>query len=146
MTEKMEALKMCSMNNFDEPRWDLVDRSAIWGLRDFSILTINVQTGQATTVKDFTQDPTIGPIIAAEPDLYCITTRQEGESSQDKRFWAFLLQGSNEDYRVRYLFTWDRQHDQVLGVYSIPQNESSIDWVGMSWKGNWVLIGGDSYN
>lgn len=64
----------------------------------------------------------------------------------DKRFWAFFLQGTNEDYRVRYIFTWDRQQDKVLGVYPIPSSEAEIDWVGMSPLGNWVLIGGDPWN
>jgi hypothetical protein len=127
----------------EEPRWDPSDKNVIWGLDGFKIVTTNVQTGQAATVKDFEQDATIGPIKAANPDLHRITMKDEGESSTDKRFWVFMIQGSNEDYRVRYLFTWDRQQDKVLGVYALPANESLIDWVGMSPKGTWVLIGGD---
>lgn len=115
----------------------------IWGLRDFSIVRLNVQTGAETIIKNFSQDSMIGPIITAEPDLYHITMKQEGESSYDKWYWAFLLQGSLDDYRARYLFTWDRQEDKVLGLYTIPNGESNIDWVGMSPLGNWVLIGGD---
>ncbi len=135
-----------TLSDLAEPRWDPTDPDLIWGLQDFSILIVNVQTGRTTVIKDFSQDPTIGPVITAEPDLYRITTRQEGEASRDRRFWAFLLQGVNEEYRARYLFTWDRLEDSVLGLYSIPLNESEIDWVGMSPNGNWVLIGGDSYN
>jgi hypothetical protein len=61
----------------------------------------------------------------------------------DKRFWAFIIQGTKEEYRPRYIFTWDAQQNKVLGVYKIAVAESSIDWVGMSPKGNFVLIGGD---
>lgn len=126
-----------------EPRWDPNDADVIWGLQDFAIVTVGIASGQSTTVKDFAADPTIAAILAANPDLYRITTREEGESSTDKRFWALLLQGVNDDYRARYLFTWDRQQDQIPGVYTIPANESRIDWVGMSSNGMWVLIGGD---
>ncbi len=132
--------------NIEEPRWDPDDTNLIWGLQDFSIVTIDVRTNQVTTIKDFSQDATVGPIIAAQSDLYRITMRDEGESSTDKRYWAFLLQGMNDDYRPRYLFTWDRQTDQVLGLYTLTVGESSIDWVGMSPHGHWVLVGGDYNN
>lgn len=126
-----------------EPRWDPSDANLIWGLRDFQILTINVQTGVETVVKDFTQDSTIAPILTANPDLYRITMKDEGESSTDKRYWAFMLQGTADDYRPRYLLTWDRQQDLLLGTWTIPLDESRIDWVGMSPLGNWVVIGAD---
>jgi hypothetical protein len=132
--------------DLEEPRWDPNDPNLIWGHREFRLLTVSVKTGQEITVKDFAQDPKIAPILAANPDLYRITMKDEGESSTDKRFWAFLIQGSNDDYRARYLVTWDRQLDQIPGLYTLPQNESVIDWAGMSPKGNWVLIGGDFDN
>lgn len=132
-----------TVRSIKEPRWDPADPQLLWYLQDFKIVTVNVFTGQETTVKDFSVDPTIGQIISAEADLYRITTKDEGEPSSDRRYWALLLQGTQEDYRVRYVFTWDRGTDQVLGVYQIPAQEASIDWVGMSPKGNWVLIGAD---
>jgi hypothetical protein len=138
--DRSDALVM--VLNMEEPRWDPNDPNVIWGHQDFQLLTVNVSTGQTNTIKDFAQEPQIATILAANPDLYRITMTDEGESSTDKRFWAFLVQGSNEDYRLRYLFTWDRQLDQILGLYTIPPAESDIDWAGMSPKGNWVLIGG----
>jgi hypothetical protein len=132
--------------DMEEPRWDRADPDLIWGLQGFRIVTQNVQTGETTTVKDFTADPTVGPLIAAQPDLYRITTKDEGESSTDRRFWVFMIQGANEDYRSRYIVTWDRQTDQVPGLYTLPAAEANIDWVGMSPKGTWVLIGGDFDN
>jgi len=138
------------LHGMAEPRWAPNDPNLIWCLQEFRIITVNVQTGQETIIKDFSQDPTIGPIITAEPDVYRITTKDEGESSMDKRFWAFMLQGYNapdgDPYRPRYIFTWDSQQDNVLGVYPIPLSEAAIDWVGVSPKGNWVLIGGLDYN
>ncbi len=55
-------------------------------------MAVNVASGIETTVKDFSLDPTIGPILSAHPDLYRITMRDEGESSWDKRYWAFAIQ------------------------------------------------------
>ncbi|MBI5604295.1 MAG: hypothetical protein HY879_13180 [Deltaproteobacteria bacterium] len=106
---------------------------------------MNVQNGQISTVKDFAADQTLGPIISSHPDLFRITTRNEGESSVDKRYWALGLQGSADDYRLQYLFCWDRQLDQVVGLLPLTREEADlIDWVGMSPLGNWVLIGGNS--
>jgi len=132
--------------SLEEPRWDPVDPRVIWGLEGFRVVTVDVESGQSGLIKDFARDATIGPILAANPDLYRITMKDEGESSADKRYWAFLLQGSNDDYRVRYLFTWDRQEDRVIGLRALSADESSIDWVGMSPSGRWVLIGGDWNN
>lgn len=132
------------LNIHGEPRWDPKDPSLIWGLLDFRIVRINAKTGGVTTIKDFSKDTTIGPILKAEPDLYRITTKDEGESSQDKRYWALCLQGSNDDYRLRYVFCWDRKLNKIPGLHKFTSAEAeSIDWVGMSPLGTWVLIGGD---
>ncbi len=132
--------------DFEEPRWDPNDASLLWGTQGFRILTLNAQTGSSAVIKDFAQDATIGPLLAANPDLYRITMRDEGETSSDKRYWAFMLQGTRDDYRPRYIFCWDRQTNQVLGLYAVPVSQADIDWVGMSPLGNWVLIGGSDTN
>lgn len=127
----------------EEPRWDATDPALLWGLQEFRIVTVDVASGAVTTVKDFATDPALAPILNANADLYRVTTRDEGEASRDFRYWVLLLQGSAEDYRARYLFTWDRQTDEVLGVRAIAAEEARIDWVGMSPNGTWVLIGAD---
>jgi hypothetical protein len=142
MPYNQEGNLVMTINGMANPRWDPNDPDLIWFLRDFQVVTVDVLSGETTVIKDFAEDPMIKPILSSEPDLYQITMLGEGESSQDKRYWAFCLQGSQEDYRVRYLFTWDRLQDKILGKYQIPSNESVIDWVGMSALGNWVLIGG----
>lgn len=129
--------------NLAEPRWDPANAALIWGFRGFQIITIDVGTGQETVVKDFAADAVVAPILAANADLYRITMRDEGESSIDKRRWVFMLQGTQQDYRPRYLVTWDRLEDRVEGTWAIPLAESRIDWVGMSPLGNWVVIGAD---
>ncbi len=143
-----KAAQQVTQLSMEEPRWDPDDPNLLWGSTEFRVITMDMNhpENDPVVVKDFASDPAIQPILAANPDLYHITMKDEGESSADKRFWAFILQGSAEDYRARYLFTWDRQTDDVLGVYTIPLNESEIDWVGMSVNGQWVLIGGMDTN
>ncbi|MCU0236325.1 MAG: hypothetical protein MUC72_04480 [Acidobacteria bacterium] len=133
-------------NAMEDPRWDESDSDLLWGLSGFRIIHDDVRSGKRTVVKDFATDPRIAPILDSEPDIYRITMRQEGEASTDRRHWAFLLQGTREDYRPRYLFCWDRESDRVLGLCTIKKEESDIDWVGMSVNGNWVLVGGMSEN
>lgn len=130
----------------EEPRWDGANPNLIWATEEFRILQFDVASGDSTTVKDFREDPVISPILRDEPDLYRITMKDEGEASLDRRYWAFMLQGMNEDYRARYLFVWDRQEDRVLGTFKLAADQSRIDWVGMSPLGNWVLIGSDFDN
>lgn len=133
-----------TINNLGEPRWDRTDVNVLWGLRDFSIVTLNVPTGQEVVIKDFSKDATLGPILKAQPDLYRVTTKDEGEASRDRRYWALCLQGSQNDYRLRYIFCWDRQQDKIIGLYQLPVTEGqALDWVGMSPLGNWVIIGGE---
>ncbi len=130
----------------EDPRWDNDDPNLLWGLSGFRIIRDDVLSRERTVVKDFATDPRIAPILAAEPDLYRITMRQEGEASADRRYWAFVLQGTRDEYRPRYLFCWDRTDNRILGLYTITNEESDIDWVGMSVNGNWVLVGGMSEN
>jgi hypothetical protein len=139
-----------TINNLAELRWDRNDPEVLWGVRDFSIITVNVQTGAEVVIKDFTLDATIGPILTAHPYLWRITMKDEGEASRDRRFWALALQNGDdpahpeESYIVKYLFSWDRLQNKVLGVYPMPLAEGeSLDWVGMSPLGNWVIIGGE---
>jgi hypothetical protein len=133
---------VATLEDIAEPRWDRVEPGVVWGLRGFQVLAIDVTTGQETVVKDFRRDAAIAVILAAEPDIYRITTKDEGEPSLDRRYWAFELQGSKDDYRARYIIAWDREADRVLGVRRLQRSESDIDWVGMSPKGAWVLVGG----
>ncbi len=137
------AAQLAATVDMEEPRWDPTDPNLLWGSREFQILKLDVrQPDQPVVAKDFALDPAIKPILDANPDLYHITMYNEGETSTDKRYWALAIQGTQDEYRARYIFTWDRVTDTVPGTYALPLNQSDIDWVGMSPKGNWVLIGG----
>lgn len=140
-----------TITNLGELRWDPNDPNLLWGFRDFSIIKLNVETGAETLVKDFAVDAAITPILLANPLIYRITSMDEGESSRDKRYWALALQNGDDpahpewSYVYKYLITWDRLQNTVLGTYqlSLAQGQN-LDWVGMSTLGNWVLIGGES--
>ncbi len=130
----------------EEPRWDSENPYLVWGFSGFKIIRLNVNNGKEEVIKDFSKDKKIKPLLENEPDLFQISMQDEGESSKDKNYWAFAIQGSNDDYRLRYLISWDRKNDKILGIYKVPKSQAAIDWVGMSTKGNWVLIGVDAEN
>ncbi len=125
-----------------EPRWDREDPGLLWGLNGFQVVRVDVFSGGREVIKDFAEDPAVSPLLAAEPDIYRVTMRDEGEASYDFRYWALILQGEKDDCRPRYILCWDREADEVLGLYEVRREESDIDWVGMSPLGNWVLVGG----
>lgn len=129
--------------DIEDPRWDPQNNDVLWCLRGLTIIQFNVRTKQVTVIKDFRKDPKIGPIIKAEPDLYRVTMKNEGEPSRDMRYWGLALQGKKDDYRLRYLICWDRQQDRVVGLFKLPKDETGIDWVGMSPRGTYFLIGSD---
>ncbi|GMW02105.1 MAG: hypothetical protein AMXMBFR84_32410 [Candidatus Hydrogenedentota bacterium] len=138
-----DANYVCTLHA-EEPRWDGI--GTLWATRDFKVLQIDAISGNEVVVKDFSDDPRIAPLLKAEPDLYRITMKDEGEASTDYRFWAFIVQGANDDYRARYLLVWDRLNDQITGLRPLAVEESRIDWIGMSPLGTWVLIGSDHDN
>ncbi len=139
--EKTENKVM--MVDISEPRWDPDDPEVLWGLNELKIIRLNVETKERQVVKDFSEDEIIKSIIDEQTDIDTITMKDEGESSQDKRFWALALQCSREDQRIRYVFCWDGMLDKTLGFYEVPSGQAEIDWVGMSAKGTFVIIGSD---
>jgi hypothetical protein len=141
-----DSQRVMLLREIEDPRWDPRKNDVLWCLRGFTIIQYNLRTQKVTVVKDFRKDPKLAPIIKAEPDLYRVTMKNEGEPSTDMRYWALGVQGKNDDYRLRYLFCWDRQQNRIVGLTRLAKNESGIDWVGMSPKGTYVLIGADYNN
>ena len=140
-----------TINNLEEMRWDPQAANILWGFREFSIIQLNVETGAETLIKNFATDPAISSILLANPGIYHITCMNEGESSRDKRFWALALQNGDDpvhpewSYAYKFLFTWDRLQNRVLGTYHLSLEQGQrLDWVGMSTLGNWVMIAGES--
>jgi hypothetical protein len=136
--------------NLQELRWDPQDPTLFWALdgENFSIVTYKPQTGVRTVIKNFRTDPLLGPIINADPGLWRVTTRAEGEASGDLRYWGLMLQGgASYEYRNVYVFCYDRTADKVLGYYKFSAAQgSAVDWAGMSPLGTWVIMAGDVIN
>lgn len=130
--------------SLEEPRWDPRDPQVIWALDKLKIVKLDLRTQRRTVVKDFAADPAVARILRAEPDIYRVTTKHEGEASLDLRYWGLALQGTKDDHRLRYLLCWDRQTDAMVGLRALSAQEAeNIDWVGMSPLGRWVIIGAD---
>ncbi len=133
-----------------ELRWDPQVPTLLWALdgENFSIVTYQPHTGVRTIIKDFRTDPVLGPIITTDPELWRLTTREEGEASSDMRYWGLMLQGGDAyDFRNVYIICYDRAVDTVLGTYKFSAAQgSAVDWAGMSPKGTWVIMGGDVIN
>lgn len=137
-------------SHLGELRWDPKDPNLIWALDDetFSIIQFNPVTGVRTVAKDFRTDPVLGPVIQSVPNLWRITTRDEGEASMDMRFWGLMIQGGDTyDSNNVLIFTYDRLSDKVLGYYQFsPAQGEAVNWAGMSPLGTWVVMGGDVIN
>jgi PKD repeat protein len=136
--------------HLEELRWDPTDPNLIWALdgENFSIVKFNPVTGVRTVEKDFRNDLVVGPLITSLPDLWRITTRDEGEASIDMRWWGLMIQGGVQyDYNNVVIFTYDRLSDKVLGTYKFsPAQGDAVNWAGMSPLGSWVVMGGDVIN
>jgi hypothetical protein len=164
--------------DMDEPRWNRNDPNAkaVIGVKGLKIVSIDVTTGEPTTIKDFGEKPTedfwdyreigqeikegdktvflsLGEIIKRYPHRYSITMKDEGESSYDGNWWAFVLREYIEPPEVEHvidrswcIFCWDRVNNKVVGLRELSLEQKEIDWVGMSPKGTWVLIAGKDYN
>ncbi len=152
VTNKVTSLYDFSNNvqiRVREARWDRTNTSKIWGLSDASIKTVNLSsnTPVVSVIKDFSTENVLTQKLGSD---FTITMNNEGESSYDNRHWAFLAKsnagsGSFKDKQV--IFTWDNDSKQILGTYELSERErGNIDWVGMSPKGNHVLIGSLDYN
>jgi hypothetical protein len=148
--DQSDNLVTADTAHLGELRWDPEDPNLIWALDDenFSIVRFNPVTGVRTVAKDFRTDPVLRPVINSLPDLWRITTRDEGEASMDMRFWGLMIQGGVQyDYNNVVIFTYDRLADKVLGYYQFSATQGdAVNWAGMSSLGTWVVMGGDVIN
>jgi len=137
---------VCRLDDCEEPRWDPVKPHVIWFTFQKALYHLHVLTGKKTLVRDFAREPALQSIMK-DTRAWRITMRDEGEASRDNRYWVFAVQGGESvEYRLLYLFTWDRISAVIPGIMTIAEKESDLDWVGMSPLGNWVLLGGSETN
>ena len=133
-----------------EPRWDRNETNKIWGLSGASIKTVDLSSSKPTVkvVNDFSTNTYLTNKLGYKK--FSITMKDEGESSYDKRYWALLVR-SEDGSGKQHIITWDKSNASnsrggVIGTYELTAREKdNIDWVGMSPKGDHVLVGGLDY-
>ena len=124
----VEHLDITGGGEEPEPRWDASDPKLLYYLYGSKLKSYNFGTGKVTTVHDFRQDLSSATYI---------TTKTEGDSSLDRRYWCFMLE--DYGYRVQAVVCYDKKLNQIIGRRNtFPDN---INWVSMDMSGKHCLIG-----
>ncbi len=133
-----------------EARWDRNNTDKVWGFSGSSIQTVDLSssTPMVTVVKDFSKNTYLTKKLGYRD--FSITMKDEGEASYDNRYWAFMVKEKG-GLKRQHIVSWDKDgasnsQGGVLGTYKLTDREKdTLDWVGMSPKGNYVLAGGLDY-
>jgi hypothetical protein len=112
-----------------EPRWDPSDPRMFYYLCGAELRSYNIGSDVSTTIHGFQND---------FPKAATISTKMEGDTSLDRRYWAFLVKDS--DWNLLAVVVYDRQEDRIVGekVNGFPD---AINWVGMSMSGTYCIVG-----
>jgi len=116
-----------------EPRWDPDDPDLLYFVCGTQLRTYDVSTGDVEMIHDFSSDV---------PGAYAIAARSEGDSSRDRRYWAWTA--VDEEFETQAVIVYDRQEDSVIGRLERDELTDEIDWVGMDVTGEHVLVGWES--
>ena len=119
-----------------EPRWDAEDADTVYYSDETRLLSYNIQTEQATQLRDFALD-------LAGQTIYAVWTRHEGSPSRDTRYWALMAENS-EWIPVAFL-VYDRTTDGVTirDMRAVPGIADDVDHVTMSPLGNYFIASFD---
>ena len=105
-----------------EPRWDATDAGVFCYLAGPALMNYNVGTQTTDTIHDFRRE---------FPACAYVTTGVEGDASQDRRYWCFMLQDSLASLFAVCVF--DRTLGSVVGQktsFSDAVNFSTMDVSG----------------
>ena len=119
-----------------EPRWDESGSHPTWLYyrKDMQLRYLDVATGSDNLVHNFAVDfPTYSS--------YYIYNGEEGSSSFDSRYWAFIIKNPNSPYQAVRVFTYDKTTDTVIASKNISGNEPNN--VMMSQSGNYIYVAYD---
>jgi hypothetical protein len=121
-----------------EPRWDAQDPDLVYFTDETSLLSLDVESEEVTTVHDFAGDFP-GQSLAA------VWTRYEGRPSHDSRFWGLMAEDS--DWEPVAFVVYDRQRDEVTtrDLRGMPGVAEGIDHVTISPLGTYFLASFDRY-
>jgi len=118
-----------------EPRWDRTGAhpNRIYYRKDKQLRYFDVVTEEDGLVRDFTADfPSYG-------SSYYIWNGEEGVSSTDGRYWAFMLGSSNTN--IVRVFVYDQVNNVVVGSKSVTGK--TVNNVMMSPSGNYIYVAYD---
>jgi len=117
-----------------EIRWDSRDPDIIyyaggWDAKATKLHMQNVKTGKITVLHDFAED---------FPWASKVSMREEGDSSADSRYWAFMAKGKGKKAVVTYdKDSGGKNKGKVIGKL----DNAGADWIGMSPSGKYVIFG-----
>jgi len=108
-----------------EPRWDWADPKTVYYVDGLKLMKLNVDTGTATALKDFSADV---------PGAKKVWTQHEGDSSVDGSKWAL---------KTARDWVW---YDHLTGKVNVKKGAPSSDHVSTSMLGGFYTVGGDRGN
>jgi hypothetical protein len=119
-----------------EPRWDAQDPQLVYDCDETRLMAYNVETGERTLIRDFTNDLP-GQSLAA------VWTHYEGRPSMDSRFWGLVAEDG--DWTPVAFLVYDRLGDQVTvrDMRGVPGIEDDVDHVTISPLGTYFLASFD---
>lgn len=124
----VEHLDITGGGEEPEPRWDADNPKLIYYLYGSKLKSYNFETGKVATVHDFREDFSSATYI---------TTKTEGDSSLDRRYWCFMLE--DYGYRVQAVVCYDKKLNKIIGRRdTFPDN---INWVSMDMSGQHCIVG-----
>jgi len=121
-----------------EPRWSPTDPDLIYYLSETRLVSLNIQSGEMTSLHDFKGD------LPFEPAM--VWTRYEGSPSADGRYWGLMAE--DQDWLAAAYLVYDLATDQVVATRLLdgwPAEAREIDSVTISPSGKYFLAYMDLY-
>ncbi len=117
-----------------EPRWDTSGENPgrVYYRRDKQLRYYDVAKKKDALVHDFSAG------FRSYGSSYYIYNGEEGISSRDSRYWAFMLRNSAAPYETVRVIVYDRTLDQVIASKDVTGH--APDNVGMSPSGKYVYV------
>lgn len=131
MLRRLTAFDACGQE--PEPRWDAEDPDVLYYVCNMELRRYRVKADTSERVHDFR---------AEFPGGAYVNTKTEGDASQDRRYWALLVQDAS--WNASAVMVYDRAADALAGRKTDGFREG-IDWVGMSMSGRQCAIGWDGF-
>ncbi len=120
-----------------EPRWDTSGSHPTWIYyrKDKQLRYYDVATSADALVRDFASD------FSSYGSTYYIYNGEEGISSSDSRYWAFMIRNSASSYQTVRVFVYDKTTNTIVASKDVTGHDPNS--VSMSPSGNYVYVAYD---